>query len=219
MYPAPYGHHQNPRRIWPWVVGGVVVVGGLVTFAAYRRRQIAVTPAPTPTPEPEEKEDAVAGGIPWFFKTEPVEGGYVAWIQSPRGATTQLPDVYLTQEEARAAAQEKILGYGAFPVPEWPGEQTPLTPVLEPGTHHLYLGRFYYVRLPREARFARSSSPDRRGAVLIHTFNQADPGRTGVRVYAAPKQGDANLDVTYYDHDLTPMATYHFIVSSKPWYA
>lgn len=36
MYPTPYYPYPNPRRVWPWVVGGVVVVGALGWIVWYR---------------------------------------------------------------------------------------------------------------------------------------------------------------------------------------
>ncbi len=238
MPPQPFAPNPFPTGL---AVVGVTAVGlatGAVIARALthaRERAMGPTPAPharrpTPSPSPtqpprqdqaEQVTVAPSRGIPWLYRAAPESGGFVAEVQSPRGAIERLPERYSLEPEALSAAEDWILSQGGMPVAQWVDAPTPI-PVLAPGTHHLYFERFYHLALPRGAATAvwahRGAGP--RLVDLIFMRDVGTPGHWGVKVHGTPSEGSQTIDVDFYEDEAKQrhVARYSFVVQKKPWW-
>lgn len=224
------------------ILGGGALVGGLLVAAdpaGVRARASGRLPSgavklPPVDTKPKVQTKKPEGGIPWAYKA--MQEGPDVWaalVRSPRQVTSALPDKYGSEEAALDAAVQYIVGLGGFPVAQWPGEQPKPVQQLLPGEHHVYLSKFYQLRLPDQANLVTYEPLDR-GAWLSElqfTFNHSDPWFVGMYVAGAPMTGSQKMQVVFYNAEpgdaldlmfdksrAVEVARFTFIVWKKPWY-
>lgn len=246
MYPAnppPYAPASRPLPRW-LTIGGLSALGITVGALTARAAMAAARPKAAGqngrlSPQPTEEAVVEASStvkIPWFYKAEPVvvgdapTGWYEALVQPPRGMTIKVDGPgaaggWATEGEALDAAENYILERGSFPVPGWQTGEGPQYDVLEPGIEkqHVYLGRFYWVDLPKAARSAVTRNyGEVRLADIALVFNSEVPEQTGLKILATPTEGEDHLQITFHDEAVpTPknqFAQLNLVVSRRPWW-